>query len=137
MNYQLINPLYWLTLQPANTDGWMGKISFGFFVLLFLFGTVCRMVTVYRIKDRYIKQIGQRFGVFAVSMGILGMILFFFSYENIRLFGARFLYVFWLIAFIGWLIVSVKFVIHDIPLLRERDIKEHAKLKYFPGKKRR
>lgn len=137
MNFQVLDPLYWFTLQSANTDGLIGKIFFGFFVLLFIFGIVCRLIVTHQTKDRYLKQIGIRVGVFAVSMGIIGMILFFFSYENIRLFGARFLYVFWAVAFIGWLMILVKFIVRDIPLLRERDIKEHAKLKYFPGKKRR
>ena len=136
MNFQLLNPLYWLTLQSANTDGWIGKISFGFFVLLFVFGIVCRMLTTHKTKDRYLKKIGRRSSIFAISMGILGMILFFFSYENIRLFGALFLYLFWAIAFIVWLIVLIKFIVCDIPVLRERDIKEHAKSKYIPGKKR-
>ena len=136
MNTQLLNPLYWLTFQSAVVDGLIGKFIFGAFLLCFIFGIVCRIVMVYQSHDRYLKLVGNKVIPFFVMMGILGMVLFFFSFENIQLFGARFWYPVWLIAFVVWAIRIVRFVMRDVPEKRERDLKQHAKSKYIPGRKR-
>lgn len=117
-------------------DGLFGKIILGFFLALVLIGVVCRIVLIHTSKDRYVKLIGQRIASCAVTMGILGVILFFFSYEGIQLFGARFWYAVWAICLIAWIITIARFTLKDVPAMREKNLNEYAKSKYIHGRKK-
>lgn len=136
MNTSFLNPLYWFSLDAANVSTLFGKCLLGFFLLLFLVGIVCRIVVIHKSKDRYLKLIGKRLVTFCVTMGIMGVFLFFFSYEGIQFFGARFWYLLWFIGFVLWAVAIVKFVIKDVPALREKNVLQHAKSKYIPGRKK-
>ena len=136
MIFPSIQPKLWLTLAPAAVDGVFGKVLFGFFLLLFVVGIVCRIVLMRTSKDRYVKMIGQRLSAFFLSMGFIGMVLFFFSYEEIRFFGARFWYVLWLVFGIVWAVSLVRFATKEVPHMREQHLKQHAKSKYIPGRKK-
>lgn len=132
----MLNPLFWLSIESANVGGLLGKIMLGFFLLLILIGVVCRIVLMQSSKDRYLKLIGKRLVTCSLTMGIIGVVLYFFSYEGIQLFGARFWYLFWMIAFIVWIIVLAKFAIKEVPALRNKDVMQYAKSKYIPGRKK-
>jgi phosphatidylglycerophosphate synthase len=136
MNINMLNPMFWFSLDAANVNGLLGKGMLGLFLFLFLVGIVCRIVLVQKTHDRYLKLIGKRLVSFCVTMGLLGLVFFFFSYEEIRLFGARIWYAFWFIGFVAWIAVIARFALKDIPSLREKNIKEHAKSKYIPGRKK-
>lgn len=132
----IFNPLFWLSIESANVGGSLGKVMLGFFLLLILVGVVCRIVLMQSSKDRYLKLIGKRLITCGLTMGIIGVVLFFFSYEGIQLFGARFWYLVWVIVFIAWVIVLVKFAMKEVPDMRNKDVKQHAKSKYIPGRKK-
>ena len=132
----MLNPLFWLSIQPANVDGLLGKVMLGFFLLLFLIGVVCRIVLIHSSKDRYLKLVGKRLMTCSLTMGIIGVLLYFFSYEGIQLFGARFWYPLWAIGFIAWVVVLVKFAMKEVPAMRDKNVKQHAKSKYIPGRKK-
>lgn len=136
MTLSSIHPELWFTLSPASVDGVYGKVLFGFFVVLFLVGIVCRIVLIHSAKDRYMKMIGERLSAFFLSMGFVGMVLFFFSYEGIRFFGARFWYVLWFILGVVWTVSLVRFVSKEVPQKREQHLRQHAKSKYLPGRKK-
>lgn len=118
-------------MDAANVNGMLGKILFGVFLFLVLVGIVCRIVLLKKTNDRYLKMIGKRLVTFCLSMGLVGMILYFFSYEEIKLFGARFWYLVWGIGFIAWGTVLIRFVVKDVPEIREKNLREHAKSKYL------
>ena len=68
-------------------------------------------------------------------MGILGVLLYFFSFEGIRLFGARFWYPVWMIVTVVWALLIIRFVTKDIPHAQEQTQTRQAIAKYLPGKK--
>lgn len=117
-------------------EGLLGKIFLGFILLLFLAGVVCRILIVNKKQDHYVKMIGKRFVTFCLTMGFLGVILYFFSYEGIQLFGARFWYPMWDLGFVVWGALIVRFALKEVPALREKNLRQHAKSKYIPGRKR-
>lgn len=137
---QFFNPLYWLTMSPPQVEGVLGRVVFGVFLLLFVVGIVARVVASNRTEDPYIQQIGRRAGSLLVTMGILGVLLFFFSFEHIQFFGARFWYPVWVIAFLIWAFFVVRFIKRDIPQMRAHDILRKEQARYLPRrnqKKRR
>ncbi|MBT5807885.1 hypothetical protein HOI18_01270 [Candidatus Uhrbacteria bacterium] len=132
------SPSYWLTLSPPQVNGTIGHLVFGFFVLCFVVGIVSRIVASNRTEDKYIEKIGQRIGTLFVTMGLLGVLLFFFSFERVSLFGARFWYPVWLIATGVWAFYIVRFIRRDVPAMRLRDMERKAISKYLPtGRKRK
>ena len=136
MNIQFFNPLNWLTMQPPVVDSLFGKIVFGVFLVLFLLGIISRIVLSQRTYDRYVMMMGKRLVLCFTTMGFLGLMIYFFSYENIQLFGARFWYPLWVLGLIVWGVFLARFIIRDVPALREKNVREHAKSKYIPGRKR-
>lgn len=132
----MLNPLYWLSMKPANMEGLLGKITFGFFLLLVIVALVCRFLLKQKTRDRYVKLIGSRLMTLCFTMGFLGIILFFFSYEGIQFFGARFWYPIWDIAFLLWVIAIVRFALKDVPAMRAKDVNAYAKAKYMGSRKK-
>ncbi len=138
MNFQtLINPLYWLTTQSANVNGLLGKILFGVFLSLFILGIVSRIVAKHRTEDRYLKLVGQKFGILFVSAGLLGMLLFFFSFEAILFFGARFWYPILFIGFVVWFVNILRFIRREVPSMKARELQSKARSKYMPPRRKR
>lgn len=134
LNY--FNPIGWLSIQPANVDSVLGKIVFSVFVVIALFGLVSRLVTLHKTTDRYMKQIGEKISFLCITMGLSGIILFFFSFENITLFGGRFWYPIWSLGLIIWIIFLVRFIKKEVPAMRDRDLKRMNQMKYMPSRKK-
>ncbi|MBI2474966.1 hypothetical protein HYV69_00905 [Candidatus Uhrbacteria bacterium] len=132
-----LDPSYWFTLRPALVGGTEGKIIFGVFAILFVLGIVARIVSSNKTGDRYMKEVVERIATMLVTMGILGALLYFFSFEQIRLFGSRFWYLFWLIGIIVWCFFLLRFVKRTIPELRAHEALKAEQRKYFPPRRKK
>jgi len=132
----LLDPAAWFTLRSAEVGGLSGKFIFGFFVLLFVLGIVCRIVSSHKTEDRYMRGLGERLGVMFLTMGFLGVLLYFFSFERISLFGARFWYVLWTAGLIVWITRLIRVAMVTIPQEKKRAQQQAEQQKYFPGRKR-
>lgn len=131
----LLDPSYWFTLRPAEVGGTSGTILFVVFVLMFVAGIVARIVAANKTDDRYLRDMGERVATLLITMGLLGIVLYFFSYERIRLFGSRFFYAFWLIGIFAWGYVLVRFAHRTVPQMRQRDSLRAEQRKYFPQRR--
>lgn len=89
-----------------------------------------------RVTDRYLLSAIEKATALLITMGLLGILLYFFSFERIRFFGARFWYPLWLIGTGVWAYSIFRFVKRDVPLKRQQVIERQEKRKYFPGRKR-
>lgn len=128
---------YWFTLQPASVGGTSGKIIFSFFALLFVLGIVARIVSSNKTDDRHAREVIERIATLLVTMGILGALLYFFSFEQIRLFGSRFWYLFWLIGVVVWCFFLLRFVRRTIPEQRAHEALKAEQRKYFPPRRKK
>ena len=131
----MLQPSYWLTLDPPQVMGLIGNVVFGLFVLCFVLGIVSRIVASNKKHDKYIEELGGRVGTFFVTMGLLGIMLFFLSFERVQFFGARFWYPVWLIIGLGWAFFIARFAKRDIPAMRLRDLNRKAVSKYLPRRR--
>lgn len=130
-------PSYWLTLSAPEVGGWLGNVVLVLFVAMLVGGIVGRIVVDRKSTDRYQREIGGRIAGLLITMGILGAILFFFSFERIQLFGARFWYPVWALATIVWAGFIVRYAKCDIPAKKARAQHLHAQSKYLPRPRRR
>lgn len=102
---------------------------------MFVVGIVMKIVSTHRVKDAYLLEVVRKGIVLLVTMGLTGSILYFFSYERIRFFGARFWYIVWLAALVYWVYRIVRFVREEVPEKRKIEQAKEAHKKYFPTKK--
>jgi len=126
----------WFTLNPPDTTALAWRVAFGLFAALFLVGIVVRIYAS-RATDRSRLPLLRRVAKLCVSMGALGLILGFFSFENIRLLGARFWYPIWLLGTVIWAAFLVKFAVKELPAMRAADLEKQEKEKYIPKPKGR
>ena len=102
-------------------------------VVLFIGGIVLhsQLSKVEVNKKKLLQWIGQ----LMITMGFIGGILIFFSYENVRFLGSKFWYLLWVLSFIGWTIgieiVRRKMKKAESLITRKDD----SFLKYLPKKK--
>jgi hypothetical protein len=132
-----LQPTYWLTLQPPDVAGLVGNIALWMFVGFLVLGVISRMVIDRRAYDRYKRDVGSRMSTLLTTMGILGMLLYFFSFEGIQLFGARIWYPVWIIATVLWFLLLVRYVKCEIPAQRDREMALRERSKYLPQQHRR
>ncbi|HBK34248.1 TPA: hypothetical protein DEP34_03750 [Candidatus Uhrbacteria bacterium] len=127
---------YWLTLDPPVVSGGIGQALFFLFITCFVMGCAARMVGVRRMPDKHAKRLMDSVGLALFVMGFFGVCLFFFSYEHIRLFGARFWYPMWLAGLIAWIGYYGWIAKKRIPLWRQREVERQQKDAYLPSKKK-
>jgi O-antigen ligase len=123
-------------MQPPEVNGALGTIVFIIFLLIFVLGIVGRIVTDRRGGDRLAKKMGGKISTLFVTMGLAGIILFFFSFESVQLFGARFWYPLWVIATLVWAFFVLRFIKHDVPLMRKMALQHQTRDQYLPGRKK-
>ena len=72
-----------------------------------------------------------------VSFGVLSMLWFFFTFEEIYFLGARFWFLLIVIGFIAWIVYIVRYARVTIPAMKEESEKGKDEDKYMPRKKSR
>lgn len=128
----------WISLDPLTVTQGSGRVLVIIFVLLFLVGMALRVVGVRRKKeDAYVREMFRRLAGLLTTMGILGMIIGFFSFEDLRFLGARFWYPIWLIVFIIWAFFIIRYIKKQVPMMRAREIEREEKFKYMPKPKKK
>lgn len=133
----LLNPSYIFSFNSADVSGPESKAIFIVFVVVLILGLVSRIVSSKKTSDRHIYELGNRIGIMLCTMGVLGIVLYFFSFENVYLFGARFWYILWIIGLVVWIVYLVRYFRITIPQMRVRDQLHAEQRKYFPPRRKK
>ncbi len=133
----LLKPSYWLTFEPPSLGGLSANMLFAFFAAVFILGIIVRIVSHHRTNDRFIQLAGERVSSLFVTMGLIGVALFFFGFEDIHLFGGKFWYPIWVFSFIAWAFFVLRFIRKDIPRLSQKELSAKHVDKYLPVRKKR
>jgi UDP-N-acetylmuramyl pentapeptide phosphotransferase/UDP-N-acetylglucosamine-1-phosphate transferase len=132
----IIQPKYWFELSPAPMSGTTEKILLAFFVAIFIAGIFLRIVERRKTLDRFKTRLVRKFVSLSFTMSCFGLLFLFFSFEQVRLFGSRFWYLFWLLGLAVW----TGFILYDYFKVapRERLVEEvrRQREKYLPRKKK-
>lgn len=123
-------------MSPPEVGGLLGTIAFVVFILFFVLGIVGHLVAERKGSDRFVREFGHRISTLLVTMGLLGTLLFFFSFEQVRLFGARFWYPLWMITVLAWTLIIFRYLKRDVPLMRAREVARRVQRQYLPGRKK-
>lgn len=129
----LIHPSFWFNLQPVALTSGSQRLLFIVFAFCLVMGAIIRMVAGHHNQDRHVTEAFNRLGRLGVVMGIFGLVIFFCSFQEIALFGARFWYLLWVGGFVFWLGSIVRYVVKIVPAERAEALAEAEKRKYLPG----
>jgi len=115
----------------------MEKVFFVIFVAFLIGGAVVRIVVNHKERDRYVEAIIGRIANLLISMGALGLVWFFFTFEQIPLLGSRFWFLVWLLGLVVWAVYIAIFAYRKVPELRQADHDRKERMKYFPPRKKK
>lgn len=128
---------FWFRLQPLGFSPLFERGFFFLFAIFIILGSVSRMFARNRKEDYLMVKAYRYLGYMFLTMGIVGMFWFFFSFEEIYFFGARFWFLAWLVSVITWVWWIVRYVKVTIPELRQAGAAKKDANKYIPKKKKR
>ncbi len=133
---QYLKPLitwsFWTNAYPPS----LSRIFFiilGVLALAFaVAGTVAKVLALRNRRNPPLYRVYSRVGRFALSIGAVGLLLCFFSYEQIPYVSARY---WWLLLAVGgivWAVFIVKDFLKRYPLEKRALLEKLAKEKYLP-----
>jgi len=128
---------FWTNLQPAALSTVFERGFFFLFALLIIFGSLSRILSRSRKDDYLLVKAYRYLGQLLLTMGVLGMLWFFFSFEEIYFFGARFWFLVWLLVSLAWLGWIIRYVKVTVPRMRQMGAAKKDSNKYLPKKKGR
>lgn len=119
---------FWFTLRPESLIPATKKL---FIIVLIAFALIAFLIALFKRKSGRYRGFFKSLYNFFLSNAIIGFILFFFNYEMIPFFSARFWVALWLITMLIWLFFILK-KLRKIPLNKEGGEKEQEIKKYLP-----
>lgn len=131
----LITASFWFARDPAPLLTINARLLFGVFALLFVLGVVVRVVARRRKEDRLVTETFRRIGQLGVTMGLLGLLLFFFAYQEIPFLGMRVWFLLWGIGLLVWVGMVVRYATKIVPAERRRLSERTERNKYLPRAK--
>lgn len=133
--HPLITPSFWFSLFPEAMGPGFERAFFLFFGLMIVVGAIVRIVARHRKDDKYVVRTFQKIGKMLLVMGLLGMLWFFFTFEEIYFLGARFWLLVWIIGAGIWKFQIWRYVKKTIPAERLATQSKADFNKYLPRRK--
>lgn len=127
---------FWFRLQPIALSPFFHQAFFLIFASLLVAGAVARVVARRKTQDRLLARLYRQIANFMLTMGLLGFMWFFFTFEEAYLIGARFWLLVWGFIAIYWLYGIVRYARVTIPEERERLEARSEGDKYLPRRSR-
>lgn len=123
---------FWFDMTPTAMGPAFERITFVIFALFILAGAVLRIQARKDGRDKYDRLLFHKAATNSIVLGIFGLVIYFFTYEEISFFGSRFWYLIWLIALVWCVVRFVRFMKREVPVLRQRDASRADANKYLP-----
>lgn len=128
----LVQPSFWFDLTPVALAPFFERAFFVVFALFIIGGATLRIMGKNSKTDKYQRILVRKAARIAMSFGILGFVIYFFTFEEIQFFGARFWFLLWLVGLVVAVVRLVRFYKKEVPLLRHRDQSRVEANKYLP-----
>lgn len=128
----LFQSSFWFDLTPVSFSPFFERAFFVVFALFIIGGATLRIMGKNKAIDTYNRRAVQKAARFAMGLGIAGFAIYFFTFEEIQFFGARFWFLLWFIALVGAVVQIVRFYKIEVPQLRHRDQSRVEANKYLP-----
>jgi hypothetical protein len=134
--FPLIDWHFWFDLTPTRMAAPFESGFFALFALAIIAGAVMRMYVRNAKLEKYRAELFRRLAAIDTAAGIAGFVWFFFTFEEIQFFGARF----WFLAIVlGVAIAKIRLYTYmkkEVPQLQHREQSRAEVNKYLPKKHR-
>lgn len=121
---------YWFN-QPFMARGAAFYLLVIVFLVLTLFGLLSKIIRIYRDKN-WQKEWLRRSGNFGLTMGLLGLLWFFFRQTDVFFLAWRFWLLLWLTGSFFWVYRLVWYLIVRVPKIKIESQSRAVQEKYLP-----
>lgn len=125
---------YWFT-QPDPALGLARWAWLVFFLALFG-GGVAALMFRQKQEEGYRRSFLARLANAGITLGIFGLLWFFFRQQNVFFLGWRFWLLIWFAVFLFWTAIIAYHLLKRLPAIRAEQAARAARAKYLPGKTR-
>lgn len=132
----LLDPGFWFDVTPLRLSP---VFEIGFFVLFALCIMAALVLRIMRKNrtDKFEAQILAKSSALGLTMGILGLLWLFFSFEEISYFGMRVWILVWGIIVFVWAAKIYRYATKEAPMMRLAEQSKAEANKYLPRSNRR
>lgn len=127
---------FWFDLTPTRMAAAFEAGFFAFFALAIIAGSVIRMMIRNGKYDRYRAIMLKKIATLCSTSGVVGMVWFFLTFEEIQFFGSRFWFLIWVVAVLAGVVSIVRYVKKEVPALQHREQSRADVNKYLPKRSR-
>ena len=131
---KFFNLSYLFDLRPSIYAGTVYFLLAVFGVLIVL-SLLIKIVEQKKKPQQFLKKLFQKYFSFFLTMGLVGLVLLWFRYENAAVLSARFWLLVWALAFVIWLVKIFQYQLKIVPPAREKLEQKKIFQKYLPKKK--
>ncbi len=132
----LLTLSFWFSLYPPALTPWATRVMLVIFMALFIVGIVGKIYSIKTKLEKWTRRAVDKASGMLITMGVLGLMLFMFAYEQIPVLSMRFGYIIWFIILGIWLYFLYKFIYIEIPKQRKlKEAREHVD-KWLPKPKK-
>jgi len=127
---------YWFDTRPGGLEPFFQEFFFYFFIALVAAALVVGILAKRKKKsDPWVARGLQRLSSWCLTMGVAGLVIFFFTYEKLPYLSMRFWYMVWVIVAVVWLIQIIIFFTKTVKNEKKKISEQKNIEKYLPGKK--
>ncbi len=126
----LLSLQYWVNMRPGSLSGLAMQAFLIFVIALVALGFVTFLLKKKKSAGLY-KKVWQRLNSFSIGNTVIGIIIMFFTYEQLPFLSMRLWLLLWLVGMAVWLGFIVKSLL-QVPILKEQLAKEQEYQKYIP-----
>lgn len=131
----LLNLNLWFQVQPPMFVPWVGTALLVVFTALAVVGLVAKIYGVRAGLDKLVRRAVQRAGTCLLSMGLTGLLLYFFVYEHVPVLSMRLWLLVWLLSILVWAWSILRYVQVEIPKVNAVKAERERLNKWLPKPK--
>ncbi len=132
----LLTLKFWFGLYPPALTPWAGRIMLVIFVALFLLGVIAKIYSIKTKLEKWNRRAIDKSASLLLTMGVLGLILYVFAFEQIPVLSMRAGYLLWLMIVAIWAYFLYNFISKEIPKQRKLKQEREHEDKWLPKSKR-
>ena len=131
---KFFQPDYLFDFRPTVSQSSL-EIMLSFFTAFLLAGIILKIIGWKKNWRGYQLKLTQKYFSFFIALGLLGLLLIFFRYEQSMILAARFWLVVWSLLAVGWLILILNYQLKALPEAKKQSAERKLFQKYLPKKK--
>lgn len=123
-------------MQPDMFIPWVGMTFLVVFTVMAIVGVVVKIYGVKAGLDKFVRRAVERAGNLLLTMGLIGLLIYFFTFEHVPILSMRLWLLVWLLSALAWVWSIARYVRVDIPAKRELMAERERLNKWIPKPKR-